>query len=107
MIVKNPDEAPIEQYPRSGLQAHYDGRGHLAMVEFYPNASVEIGGIELLGRRLDDVCSDLARVGLSARDDGLGDVVYDTQGFGLYVEGGQIGSVSVFSRENANRAGGA
>lgn len=103
VIVKNPGHPPMEQYPKSGLQAHYDSLGLLELVEFYPTSSVDIGGIELLGRGLDDVRHDLAGVGLSARNDGLGDIMYDSHGFGLYVESDEIASVSVFSREYANR----
>lgn len=103
VIVKNPGHSPMEQYPRSGFQAHYDSLDKLELVEFYPHALVKIGGIELLGRELEAVRRDLARVGLSARDDGVGDIMYDSQGFGLYLEGGEIASVSAFSREYANR----
>ena len=103
VIVRKVGHPPLEQYPRSGLQAYYDSLGRLELVAFYPHGLVEIGGIELLGRELDAVLRDLARVGLSARDDGVGDIMYDSQGFGLYIEGGEIASVSAFSREYANR----
>ena len=107
VVVKNPGERPMEQYPSAGLQAHYDKLDRLELVEFYPNASVKFDGVELLGRDLDDVRHDLATRGLSPRDDGLGDIVYDSHGFGLYIEGDAIASVSVFSREYANRESGA
>jgi hypothetical protein len=90
VVVENAGDEPMEQYPKSGLQAQYDSLGHLELVEFYPNASVDFAGIELLGRGWDDVRRDLAGLGLSARDDGLGDIVYDSQGFGLYIEGDEI-----------------
>jgi hypothetical protein len=103
VIEKNPGDSPMEQYHKAGLQAHYDSRGQLELVEFYPEASVEYAGVGLLGRRLHDVRCDLARIGLFGRDDGLGDILYDDTGFGLYVEGDDIASVSVFTREYAHR----
>jgi hypothetical protein len=103
VIVKHAGYPPIEQFPESGLQAHYDGQDQLEMVEFYPEVSTSFRGVELLGRSLDDVRRDLERVGLSGIDDGLGDLTYDDFGFGLYAEGDDVTSVGVFSREYANR----
>jgi hypothetical protein len=101
--VKNPGRSAIEQYPESGLQVHYDGLDQLELVEFYPEASVSFGGVELLGRDLDDVRRDLEGIGQSGRDDGVGDIWYDHLGFGLYAEDDEVTSVGVFSREYAKR----
>ncbi len=96
-IVKNPGRPPIEQFPRSGLQAHYDEEGKLELVEFYPYASVTFGGVQLLGgRKMIDVRRDLMAIGASGMDDGLGDIRYDDHGFSLFVEGDEVGSVGVF-----------
>lgn len=103
VIVKHPGHSPMEQYLKSGLQAHYNGLDQLELVEFYPEASAWFGGVQLLGRSLDDVRRDLEGVGLSGIDDGLGDLTYDDFGFGLYAEGDDVTSVAVFSREYANR----
>lgn len=72
VIVKHPGYPPIEQYPESGLQAHYDSLDRMELVEFYPEASVSFRGVELLGRSLDDVRRDLEGIGLTGVDDSLG-----------------------------------
>lgn len=85
-----------DHFEASGAIATYSSDGSLIMLELVDPAKVEIDGVHLLGKSLDDVESELAEKGINISRDDMGAMIPSVS-VGLYapagtVEGVQLGS---------------
>jgi hypothetical protein len=85
-----------DQFASSGAMATYSSVGALVMLELADPARVEIDGVQLLGKSLDDVESELGEKDINISRDDMGAMIPSVS-VGLYapagtVEGVQLGS---------------
>ena len=93
---RTPDALESDQFMDVGVMATYDHEGNICVLEFSAPASVLVSGVELMGRRLDQLVEEMERHDLKLVPDDLGGVIQGLE-VGIYapdglVEGVQLGS---------------
>jgi hypothetical protein len=87
-----------EAYNGAGVHVYYDANGTVDIIDAFPPSQPTYRGIDLMKPEADEVVADLAKLGLTVRNDGQGGLWFDDQGFSLFAPDGRTEGVSVFRR---------
>lgn len=94
---KDVGENETDAYDDLGLHLYFGHGDRLEFVEAFFPASPSLGGIELLGRPMDDVASDLFARGHKPFPDDVG-FQFESAGVGLIGREGVVEGVAIFRR---------
>jgi len=91
-------ENVTEAYNGTGVHVYYDADATVEFIEVFPPSRPTFRGIDLMRPDAAAVIADLAKLGLTVRDDGEGGLWFDKEGFSLFAPAGKTEGVSVFRR---------
>ena len=94
---KDANEESTDAYDDYGLHLYYDCHQRVEFVEAFAPADPTLRHVNFIGRTLDEVVSDLLRIGFSSETSEMGCMVHEA-GLAVIAPMGFVEGVSVFRK---------